>query len=133
MATDVTKSILTLLRKDLGISKDIRIWVERAPCVVMDAGADVTENEDDSYTIRIGSLYHVGSYAFCELMAHEMKHVQQYERGMLRTPTFKSFYWRGKRLYYKHYPYTTEPYEVEAYAFAAEWAKKNYKKFSKRR
>jgi hypothetical protein len=74
-------------------------------------GCTVPLTDLDSYviTIKPGRLHEMGI-----TLAHEMVHVKQLARGVLKTKNGNK-YWRGKR-YSKNTKYLNTPWELEAFA-----------------
>ncbi len=104
-------AILPSMIKQLGLSnsrKSLLIRIARE-CVGM--GMTVPLDGLDSYVIVIKpmKLKDVGL-----TLAHEMTHVRQMAKGILKTVN-GSTYWNGKK-YSKKTPYLDQPWEVDAFA-----------------
>ena len=109
----LVEAILPSIIKQLKLTKSKRF-------VLVEIGRSAGEGNDgctvplpgiDSYvvTIKPGRLHEMGI-----TLAHEMVHVKQLARGVLKTKNGTK-YWRGKR-YSKNTKYLNTPWELEAFA-----------------
>ncbi len=104
-------AILPSMIKQLGLSNSRKSLLIRIARECDGMGMTVPLDGLDSYVIVIKpmKLKDVGL-----TLAHEMTHVRQMAKGILKTVN-GSTYWNGKK-YSKKTPYLDQPWEVDAFA-----------------
>ena len=105
--------LLPSMLKQLGLTRSRKTLLVRIAneCGESNDGMTMPLDGIDSYVVvvRPGSLAFIG-----ETLAHEMVHVKQMAKGILKTKNGVDF-WRGKR-YSKRTAYLNRPWEVEAFS-----------------
>lgn len=104
-------AILPSMIKQLGLSNSRKSLLIRIARECDGMGMTIPLDGLDSYVIVIKpmKLKDVGL-----TLAHEMTHVRQMAKGILKTVN-GSTYWNGKK-YSKKTPYLDQPWEVDAFA-----------------
>lgn len=105
--------ILPLMLAQLGLTNARKALVVTLESDCKDLGLTVAMDSLDSSVIVIRSTQSIKQIGLT--LAHELVHVRQMSKGILKTIEYGVHVWAGKR-YPKSTPYLSRPWELDAFA-----------------
>lgn len=105
--------ILPKMLKDLKLDKSRKCLVITLEPDCSDLGCTVNFDAIQGYIVVLRSTQHISQIGLT--LAHELVHVKQMARGILKTAPQGTHFWAGKK-YKKSTPYYSRPWEIDAFS-----------------